>query len=200
MESAGKALSDDAIPINPYRVVAEVKEMAPRDAIITSEGETIMGICRAMLPSFVNRSRINAGTTGSMGIGAPSVVGASLACPDRVCVGVLGDYAFGSAAMVVETAVRVGARPIFIVVNNEGIAGHMIQDHMLPPGSPKIASLLPARYEKLAEMVDGHAEYVEQPSEIRPALERALAAGKLAVVHVRVDPKSTRLGGTNYLQ
>jgi len=198
--SARGALTDDAIPINPYRVVAEVKRALPRDAIVCTEGETIMGICRAMLPSYVNRSRMNAGTTGSMGIGAPAVVGASLACPDRVCVGVLGDYAFGSAAMVVETAARVGAKPIFVVVNNEGIAGHMIQDHMLPPDSPRIASLLPARYEKLAEMVDGHAEYVEQPEDIRPALERALSADKLAVVHVRVNPKAMRLGGTNYLQ
>jgi thiamine pyrophosphate-dependent acetolactate synthase large subunit-like protein len=197
---ARQALGDDAIPINPYRVVAEVRDALPRDAIVTAEGETIMGICRAMLPSYVNRSRLNAGTTGSMGVGAPYVVGASLACPDRVSVGVLGDYAFGSAAMVVETAARVGAKPVFVVVNNEGIAGHMLQDHLLPPDSPKIAALLPARYEKLAEMVDGHAEYVEQPNEIRPALDRALAADKLAVVHVRVNPKAMRMGGTNYLQ
>ncbi|MBW2421489.1 MAG: thiamine pyrophosphate-binding protein [Deltaproteobacteria bacterium] len=199
-EAARAALSDDAIPINPYRVVAEVKEALPRDAIVTAEGETIMGICRAMLPSFANRGRMNAGTTGCMGVGAPYVVGASLACPDRISLGVLGDYAFGAAAMVVETAARVGAKPIFVVVNNEGIAGHLLQDHMLPPGSPKIASLLPARYEKLAEMVDGHAEYVEEPGGIRPALDRALAADKLSVVHVRVNPKAVRMGGTNYLQ
>ncbi|MBW2232345.1 MAG: thiamine pyrophosphate-binding protein [Deltaproteobacteria bacterium] len=199
-EGARSALTDDAIPINPYRVVAEVKDIVPRDAIITAEGETIMGICRAMLPSYANRSRLNAGTTGSMGVGAPYVLGASLACPDRLSIGVLGDYAFGSAAMVVETAARVGAKPVFVVVNNEGIAGSMLQDNLLPPGSPKIAALLPARYEKLAEMVDGHAEYVEHPGEIRPALVRALSAGKLAVVHVRVNPKAMRLGGTNYLQ
>ena len=199
-EGARRALADDGVPINPYRVVAEVKEAVPRDAIITAEGETIMGICRAMLPSYANRSRLNAGTTGSMGVGAPYVVGSSLACPDRLSIGVLGDYAFGSAAMVVETAARVGAKPVFVVVNNEGIAGSMIQDNMLPPDAPKIATLLPARYEKLAEMVDGHAEYVEQAADIRPALDRALSADKLAVVHVRVNPKAMRLGGTNYLQ
>jgi len=198
--AARQALGDDAIPINPYRVVAEVKNALPRDAIITSEGETIMGICRAMLPSYVNRSRYNAGTTGSMGVGAPYVVGAAIACPERLSVGVLGDYSFGSAAMVVETAARVGAKPVFVVVNNEGIAGHLLQDHMLPPDSPRIASLLPARYDKLAEMVDGHAEHVDKPSDIRPALDRALSADKLAVVHVQVDPKATRTGGANYLQ
>lgn len=198
--SARQALVDDAVPINPYRVVAEVRDALPRDAIISSEGETIMGICRVMLPSYVNRSRFNAGTTGSMGVGAPYVVGSAIACPDRLSVGVLGDYSFGSAAMVVETAARVGAKPVFVVVNNEGIAGHMIQDHMLPPESPRIASLLPARYDKLAEMVDGHAEHVDKPGDIRPALDRALAADKLAVVHVHVNPKSTRMGGSNYLQ
>ncbi|MCP5040943.1 MAG: thiamine pyrophosphate-binding protein [bacterium] len=195
-----QALGDDAVPINPSRVVAEVKDALPRAAIISCEGETIMGICRAMLPSFANRSRYNAGTTGSMGLGAPSVVGAAIACPERLSVGVLGDYSFGSAAMVVETAARVGAKPLFVVVNNEGIAGHMIQDHMLPPESPRIAALLPARYEKLAEMVGAHAEYVEKPEQIRPALDRSLAADKLAVVHIRVNPKATRMGGTNYLQ
>ncbi len=194
------AQRDDSQPINPYRVVAEVKNALPRDAIVTAEGETTMGICRAMLPSFVNRSRFNAGTTGSMGVGVPYTVGAALASPDRLSVGVLGDYAFGSAAMAVETAARVGAKPLLVVINNEGIAGHMLQDHMLPADSPMIASLLPARYEKMAEMVDGHAEYVDTAEGIRPALDRAMASGKLAIVHVRVDPKASRMGGTNYLQ
>lgn len=199
-ESMRAALDDDRRPINPYRLVKEVRDALPRSAIVSAEGETIMGICRAVLPSYENRSRMNAGTTGCMGVSAPYAVGAALACPDRPSVAVLGDYAFGAAAMVVETAARVGAAPVFVVANNEGIAGHMIQDFMLPKGSPPIASLLPARYEKLAEMVDGHAEYVVEPSEIRPALDRALAAGKIAVVHVRIDPKARRLSGSNYLQ
>ena len=199
-DAARSAQVDDSQPINPYRVVAEIKRALPRDAIVTAEGETTMGICRAMLPSYVNRSRMNAGTTGSMGVGVPYAVGASLACPDRLSIGVLGDYAFGSAAMAVETAARVGAKPVLVVLNNEGIAGHLLQDNMLPAGSPMIASLLPARYEKMAEMVGGHAEYVETAEEIRPALDRALEADKLAIVHVRVDPKAARTGGGNYLQ
>lgn len=199
-ESARQVMTDDSIPINPYRVVAEVKDVLPRDAIVTAEGETIMGIARAMLPSYRNRSCLNAGTTGCMGVGAPYVVGSALACPDRVSVGILGDYAFGAAAMVVETAKRVGAKPVFVVVDNEGIAGHMLQDAMLPPGAPPIAALLSARYDRIADMVDGHAEHVERPEEIRPALERALAADTVAVVHVKVDPKATRISGSNYLQ
>lgn len=199
-ESLAQAFGDDSVPINPYRLVHEVRQVLPRDAFVTAEGETIMGICRTAVPSFAPRSRFNAGTTGCMGTGAPYAFGAAIADPNRPSVAILGDYAFGAAAMVVETAARVGARPVFVVANNEGIAGHMIQDFMLPPGSPRIASLLPARYDKIAEMVDGHAEHVDRPGEIRPALERALAADRVAVVHVRIDPKARRLSGSNYLQ
>ncbi|MFQ5417993.1 MAG: thiamine pyrophosphate-binding protein [Myxococcota bacterium] len=193
-------LNSDAVPIHPYRVVKEVRDVVPRDATLTSEGETIMGICRAVLPSHRNRACFNAGTTGCMGTGVGYAVGAALAAPEHPSVAVVGDYAFGASVMAVETAARVGAKVVFVVVNNEGIAGHMIQDHMLPAGAPRIASLLPAHYEKIAEMVDGHAERADRPEQIRPALERALAADRVAVVHVRVDPKATRAGGANYLQ
>lgn len=193
-------LESDAVPINPYRLVREVRDVLPRDAAISVDGETIMGICRTVLPSYAPRSRFNAGTTGCMGTGVPYAVGASLANPDRPSVAVVGDYAFGAAAMAIETAARVGAKPIFVVANNEGIAGHMLQDHMLPPDSPPIAALLPASYEKMAEMVDGAAFRADRPEEIRPALEGALAADRVALVHVRLDPKATRSGGANYLQ
>jgi thiamine pyrophosphate-dependent acetolactate synthase large subunit-like protein len=195
-----RVMEHDEVPINPYRLVREVRDVIGRDATVSVDGETIMGICRAILPSYHARSRLNAGTTGCMGTGVPYAIGAALARPDRPSVAVVGDYAFGAAAMAVETAARIGAKVVFVVANNEGIAGHLIQDHMLPPGSPRIASLLPASYEKIAEMVDGHAERVERPEQIRPALERALAADRVAVVHVRVDPKATRLGGSNYLK
>jgi 2-hydroxyacyl-CoA lyase 1 len=193
-------LSEGAVPINPYRLVREVRDVLPRDASVAVDGETIMGICRVALPSFRPRARLNAGTTGCMGTGVPYAIGARLARPDCPSVAVLGDYAFGAAAMEVETAARIGAAVVFVVADNQGIAGHLIQDHMLPPGSPPIASLLPAGYEKMVEMVDGCAERVERPEEIRPALERALAAERVALVHVLVDPKARRLSGRNYLQ
>ncbi len=195
-----KVSSLDSVPINPYRLVRDVRDTLGRDATLSVDGETIMGICRVLLPSYGARTRLNAGTTGCMGTGLPYAIGAKLARPDRPSVAVLGDYAFGAAAMEVETAARIGASPVFVVANNEGIAGHLLQDHMLPPGSPRIASLLPARYEKMVEMVDGHAEFVERPEEIRTALERALGADRVAIVHVRVDPKATRISGGNYLR
>jgi 2-hydroxyacyl-CoA lyase 1 len=194
------AMLSDAVPIDPHRVISELKQTLPRNASIAVDGETTMGIARQLLPSFEPRHRFNSGTTGCMGTGVPYAIGAKLARPDEPSVAVLGDYAFGSAMMDVETAARVGAPVVFVVCNNEGIAGHLLQDNMLPEGAPKIAALLPAAYEKVAEMVDGHAERVEDPAEIRPAVERALASDRVAVVHVRMDPKVTRMSGGVYLR
>ena len=198
--SLERATESDGVPIDPHRLVRELRDCLPRDASLSVDGETIMGIGRQMLPCYVERGMLNAGTTGCMGTGVPYAIGAKLARPDAPSVALLGDYAFGAAAMELETAARVGANVVFVVANNEGIAGHSIQDGMFPEGSPRIASLLPAHYEKLAELVDGHAERVERPDEIRPALERALAADRPALVHVRVDPKATRLSGGVYLR
>ena len=194
------AMESDASPIDPHRLVSEIAQALPRDASVSVDGETIMGISRQILPCFGERRLFNAGTTGCMGTGVPYAIGAKLARPEAPALAVLGDYAFGAAAMEIETAVRMGANVVFVVANNEGIAGHAIQDGMFPPGSPPVASLLPASYEKMAEMVDGHAERVDAAEDIRPALERALAADRPALVHVRVDPKATRLSGGVYLR
>jgi thiamine pyrophosphate-dependent acetolactate synthase large subunit-like protein len=159
-----------------------------------------MGIARQIMPAYAERSLFNAGTTGCMGTGVPYAIGAKIARPDSASIAIVGDYAFGAAALEVETAQRVGAPVVFVVANNEGIAGHMIQDNMFPAGSPRVAALLPAHYEKFGELIDGHVENVTAPSEIRPALDRALSADRVSVVHVRCDPKATRLSGGVYLR
>ena len=194
------AMESDATPIDPHRLVAEVRDAAPRNAQLSVDGETIMGIARQIMPCYAERSMFNAGTTGCMGTGVPYAIGAKIARPEAPSIAILGDYAFGAAALEVETAARVGAPVVFVVANNEGIAGHMIQDHMFPAGAPRVAALLPAHYEKLGELVDAHVENVTAPTEIRPALDRALAADRVAVVHVRCDPKATRLSGGVYLR
>jgi hypothetical protein len=127
------AMESDAMPIDPHRLVAEVRAALPRDASVSVDGETIMGIARQIMPSYGERRLFNAGTTGCMGTGVPYAVGAKLARPEAPSVAIVGDYAFGAAALEVETAARVGAPVVFVVANNEGIAGHMIQDNFFPP-------------------------------------------------------------------
>jgi 2-hydroxyacyl-CoA lyase 1 len=191
-------MDSDRTPINHYRLLRDIRDAVPRDVNVSVDAELTMGVARAVMPSYNPRSLLNSGTTGCMGTGVPYALGAKLAMPGRPAVAIVGDYAFGAAAMEVETAARVGANVVFVVSNNGGIAGHSIQDRMFAPDSPPIAALLPVDYERMAEMVGGFAARVSDPAEIRPTLERALSAGKVAVINVLTDPKG-RAGGSMYM-
>jgi len=198
-ERIANRVSSDQVPIDPHRAIRELADVLDRDASIAVDGEVTMGIARVLLPSYVTRTRLNAGPTGCIGTGIPYAIGAKLARPAAQSLALVGDYAFGTAGMEIETAARVGANVVIVVCNNEGIGGRTMQETAFPKDTPGIASLLPANYEKMAEMVDGHAEYVVKPKEIAPALQRALAADRPAIVHVRVDPFARRVGGGRYI-
>ena len=187
-------MDSDRSPINHFRLLREVRDVLPRNHNISVDAELTMGVARAVLPSYNPRSLLNSGTTGCMGTGVPYALGAKLALPDWPAVAMVGDYAFGAAAMEVETAARVGANVVFVISNNGGIAGHSIQDRMFAPDSPPIAALLPVDYERMGEMVGGFSAKVTEASQIRPTLERALASGKVAVVNVLTDPKGGSRG------
>jgi 2-hydroxyacyl-CoA lyase 1 len=187
-------LDSDEVPVNHYRLLREVRDVLPREAVVTVDAELTMGVARAVLPVYGPRQMLNSGTTGCMGTGVPYAIGAKLARPDSPVVAVVGDYAFGAAAMEVETAARVGVPVVFVVSNNGGIAGHSIQDRMFAPGAPPIAALLQVDYEKMVEMVGGYARRVERPGDIRPALEEALGSKKVALLNVITDPKGGRRG------
>ncbi len=185
-------MDSDRSPINHYRLLRDIRDVLPREANVSVDAELTMGVARAVLPSYNPRSLLNSGTTGCMGTGVPYALGAKLARPDWPAMAVVGDYAFGAAAMEVETAVRVGANVVFVISNNGGIAGHSIQDRMFAPDSPPIAALLPVDYERMGEMVGAFSAKVTEASQIRPTLERAMSSGRTAVVNVITDPK----GGT----
>jgi acetolactate synthase-1/2/3 large subunit len=57
------------------------------------------------------------------------------------------------------------------------------------------------RYDRLVEALGGHGEFVEKPAEIRPAIQRALAAGRPALVNICTDPDAqatTDMGFAGY--
>ena len=187
-------MSSDSTPINHYRLLREIRDVLPRNSNVSVDAELTMAVARAVLPSYNPRSLLNSGTTGCMGTGVPYALGAKLAMPHWPALAVIGDYAFGAAAMEVETAARIGANVVFVVSNNGGIAGHSIQDRMFAADSPPIAALLPVDYERMGEMVGGFSARVTDPAQIRPTLEKALASDRVAVINVITDPKGGQRG------
>ncbi len=176
-------MSSDARPIHPLRLCKEVGEFLDRDAVLVVDGQEILNYGRQSLRTFVPGHRLNSGTFGTMGVGLPFGIGAKVARPDKQVLVLHGDGSFGLNAMELDTAVRHKIPVVTVVSLNGGWTG---EDGHRKPGQ----HLGYTRFDKMAEALGCHGEYVEDPAGIKPALERAFASGLPAVVNVRTDGKA----------
>ncbi len=173
-----------------YRVYREIRDLIPRDAIIQNEGASTMDIGRTVLPNFEARTRLDAATFGTMGVGAGQAIAAASVHPDRKIICVQGDSAFGFGGMEVETAARYGLNITFIIINNNGIGGG--PDELDPAHIPPSAYTPQAHYEKMAEVYGGKGYFVTTPDQLKPVLEEAMAQPKPAIVNIMISNKSAR--------
>ena len=173
-----------------HRLLREVRDALPRDAIITVDGQITLATGRQVLPSYLPASRLNSGANGCMGVGVPFAVGAKLAAPDRPVISVNGDCAFGFNGMEMETALRYDAPVTFLIDNNDGIMGGILEGRMFhEPHAERVAMFLPGvRYDRMMEAFGGHAQHITDPTDVRPAVARALAADRATCLNVAVAP------------
>jgi thiamine pyrophosphate-dependent acetolactate synthase large subunit-like protein len=192
-------MDSDALPMSPHRMMKEIRDFLPRDAICVLDGNVIMAAAQQVLPSYVPASRLTAGSNGCMGVGIPFGIGAKLSHPERLVIVICGDTAFGFNAMDMETAVRHGVPLIVVVANNEGISGALTQETLFPPGHERVTVFQQAiHYENIMAAFGGHAECVEHPQQLKPALKRAVESGTAACINVRVDPYAAYPGEERY--
>jgi len=127
-------------------------------------------------------------TSGSMGYGFPAAIAAALRHPDRTTVCVAGDGDFLMYPQELATAAQYGARPLVLIVNN-GMYGtiRMHQERRFP-GRVSATDLAAPDFVGLAQSFGAYAERVETTDAFAPAFDRALAAGRAAVLELRVDP------------
>ncbi len=184
-------MEHNTAPLNYQRVLKDVRDTLPRDTVIVSEGANTMDIGRTILPNFEPRTRLDAGTYGTMGVGMGFAIAASVANPGKRIVAVEGDAAFGFSGMEVETMCRYNLPITTIVINNNGIGGGVSE---LRPGVPRPPSaLLPgARYDKVMEAFGGRGYHVTQPDELIPALTAANSGEGPSLVHIVIDPRAQR--------
>ncbi len=178
----GNSVSD-AVPIHPLRLCEEVKNFMNRDAILVVDGQEILNYGRQSMPTFAPGHRLNSGPFGTMGVGLPFGLGAKVAKPGTQVIVVHGDGSFGLNAMELDTAVRHGINVLVVISLNGGWTAD-------PDGTKPGRDLGYTRYDKMAEALGCYGEYVEEPGEIRGALERAQAEvdkGRVAVVNVKTD-------------
>ena len=181
-EKSQALLNTDQTPIHPLRLCKEVRDFMDRDAIIVVDGHEILNFARQSIPTNAPGHRVNAGPNGCMGVAVPFGLGAKVAKPNTQVIVLSGDGSFGMNGMEIDTMVRQNIPAIIVISNNGGWAGQGVMNAGRDLGY--------SRYDKMAEVFGAYGEYVEQPQDIRPALERAAKSGKPAVVNVITDPKA----------
>lgn len=175
-------LNSDQTPIHPLRLCKEIRDFLDRDAILCVDGNEILHFGRQSLPTYVPGHRLNSGVTGTMGVGLPYGIGAQIAKPGNQVLVLHGDGSMGMNAMEIDTCVRFNLPVVTVISNNAGWTART------PDRRKPGRELGFTNYDGMARELGAYGEEVTDPDEIRPALERAFASGKPAVVNVIVEP------------
>lgn len=190
-KSIQSMIDDDSAPTNYYRAFKDISAWLPEDAVIIGEGANTMDIGRTQMPNRNPRLRLDAGTYGTMGIGMGFCIAAAVAHPDRPIVSVSGDSAIGFSGMEIETACRYRLPVKIVVLNNGGIGGGIAEFPKDEPLPPRVLTI-GARYDKMMEAFGGAGFYVEDPKDLRSALDAAMAYDGPALVNVRLHHAAGR--------
>ncbi|MDD9304987.1 MAG: thiamine pyrophosphate-binding protein [Desulfobacter sp.] len=191
----GKSLSkndweSDNIPVHPMRLAQEINQFMNRedDIVVADGGDTTtwLGMTRTLK---TGGTYLDYGIFGSLAVGLPYANAAKLLNPDkRVCL-MTGDGSVGFNFMEFETAIRKN-QPIVVVISNDlgwGMIRHSQEiriGHAIEGGT----FIGKVDYHKMVEAIGGKGYLVEDPKDIRPALEDAFASGKVCCINVMTDP------------
>ncbi len=180
----------DRKPMVPGQIFAVSNEHFAGDAIAALDGGNTCVWAAHYLKVREPRSMLWTSNAGHLGTGLPFAIGAKLAAPDRTVFCVTGDSAFRFNMQELETAVRYEL-PIIVIVAVDGAYGMEKSAQRRVWGREADwygSNHAPVRYDKIAEAMGCHAEFVESASELSAALGRATASGRPSVIHAAVDP------------
>jgi acetolactate synthase-1/2/3 large subunit len=171
------------------RIYGELNQLLDRDAIVIGDGGDFVSYAGRYVNTYEPGAWMDPGPFGCLGAGPGQAIGAAKARPGRQVCLLMGDGAFGFSGLEFDTMARHGI-PVVAVLGNNGIWALEHHPMKFLYGYSMAAELRQGtRYDLVAEALGCHAELVERPDELRPALERAFGAGKPALVNVLTDPE-----------
>ena len=174
-----------ASPIHPLALCERLQPFLDRDGVFVCDGGEFGQWMQAGLGAGL---RMINGPSGSIGSSLPMGMAAKLLHPDRPVFVFQGDGTFGFHALEIDTCLRYGL-PVVVIVGNDARWNAEVQLQIRQYGPDRTigCDLLPTRYDRVAEALGGFGERVEDPGELAPAVERALASGRPAVIDVTID-------------
>jgi acetolactate synthase-1/2/3 large subunit len=171
--------------VHPGRVADILRHVLPDSATIATDAGN-MGGWLARGYRFRRPGSFLGTASGAMGYGLPAAVAASLHDPDRIAVAICGDGGFAMSMAELETAVREGAHPVVIVLDNERFG--TIAASQLHEGRDTSRSVLgPLDAVAIARAQGALGWRITRDDELEPALREAIAARQTAVLHVALD-------------
>ena len=174
---------------NLAEIVAWLNKRLPDDVIVTNGAGNYAGYVHRFFQYRGFRTQL-APTNGSMGYGVPSAVAAKIAAPGRTVVSFSGDGCFLMNGQEFATAVQHGANVVFIVIDNGMYGTIRMHQEREYPTRVHGTELKNPDFAAYARAFGGHGETVEKTEDFGPAFERALAAGKPAIIHVKTDAEA----------
>jgi acetolactate synthase-1/2/3 large subunit len=178
-EKYNAAMTSNDNPINPFRVYAELQRILdPKDSFITAESGGPRDQLSTVYESIIPHGYLGWGNISTLGFSLAGVIASKIIHPNRPAVTVTGDAGLPYMIGNFEPAVRYQWGVTIIHINNSGFSGY----GKGPWGAgqePYTADVLPSDLCNLTKSMEGfgmHSERVTQPSEIGPAIQRALDA------------------------
>jgi acetolactate synthase-1/2/3 large subunit len=182
-------IESDAAPLNHYRLGAELDHVLDPGTIVIGDGGDVVAAASRVLRVHRPGHWLDPGPFGCLGVGPPYALGVKAAEPAKQVVVIAGDGAFGLNGFEFETLTRFGLPAVFVIGNDAAWGEIRIPQIGIYGEEGEVATrLAPTPYHRLVEAFGGHAEHVERPAELAPALERALEAEEPAIVNVMLDP------------
>ena len=187
-------LESDSKPLNTYRVIKEIDRVLDHEnSIVTHDAGAPRDCIVPFYTATTPHSYVGWGKTTHLGFGIPLMIGAKLAHPERFCLNLMGDGAFGMSGTDIETAVRAEVPITTVVLNNGGMATY-------PGGFPTArkqygVSEMYGNYAQIAEGMGAVGLVVESPAELVDALKSAQHLnkdGKTVLVDVHSNMESRR--------
>jgi acetolactate synthase I/II/III large subunit len=192
MDSWKARLTSDEVPINPYRACWELTNgLDRRNSILLHDAGVTRAYVSHHYEALFPNGFIGFGGTSAMGWSTPAAMGAKLAHPDKTVLNVTGDGSFGLTGMEIETAARNDIRTLTVILNNESLGASRETLHERYKGH-EIGISLRGDYAAVARALGAYGERVEQPRDLKPALNRALAHPGPALLEVAVKPLEPR--------
>ena len=178
-----------------WQVMAWLDTRLPDDAILTNGAGNYATWLHRLYRYRGFRTQL-APYSGAMGYGVPSAVAAKAVHPERIVVSWNGDGCFLMNGQELATAVQYGLAIVFVVVDNGMYGTIRMHQERTYPARVHGTALANPDFAALARAYGAHGETVTRTAEFAPAFERALAVGKPALLHVKLDPQALTMNAS----